>query len=142
MRISDWSSDVCSSDLTVVQERAGLVDSTESARTYLNALLDEPDQVKLEAFLAESPELVTKLEEDPLLEFQFQAFPDYFERPGRVPGGRSFVPTPLPLEQIGERLDLVRPPVDRERVGKSHHLRSEEHTSELQSLMRTSSAVF
>src|SRR3546814_5844454 len=84
MRISDWSSDVCSSDL--------------------------------------SPELVTKLEEDPLLEFQFQAFPDYFERPGRVPGGRSFVPTPLPLEQIGERLDLVRPPVDRERVGKSHHL--------------------
>ncbi|HEY9562156.1 MAG TPA: FAD-dependent oxidoreductase [Nocardioides sp.] len=107
---------------TVVQERAGLVDSTESARTYLNALLDEPDQVKLEAFLAESPELVTKLEEDPLLEFQFQAFPDYFERPGRVPGGRSFVPTPLPLEQIGERLDLVRPPVDRERVGKSHHL--------------------
>ncbi|MDT0203146.1 FAD-dependent oxidoreductase [Nocardioides sp. AE5] len=107
---------------TQVQERAGLPDSTESARTYLNALLDEPDQAKLEAFLAEAPRLVAQLEEDPLLSFEFQAFPDYFERPGRVPGGRSFVPTPLPLEEIGERRDLVRPPVDRERVGKGHHL--------------------
>lgn len=105
-----------------VQQRAGNQDSTESARTYLNALLEDPDQEKLEAFLTHSPVLVAALEEDPALAFTWQAFPDYFERPGRVPGGRSFVPEALPLEEIGERRNLVRPPVDRERLGKSHHL--------------------
>lgn len=105
-----------------VQRRAGNGDSTESARAYLEALLDDPDPVKVEAFLTEAPELVAQLEEDPVIEFGWQPFPDYFEREGRVPQGRSFVPTQLPLDQIGERIDLVRPPVDRDRAGKGHHL--------------------
>lgn len=105
-----------------VQRRAGNGDSTESARTYLTALLDDPDPAKVDAFLTRAPELVAELEEDPALEFAWQPFPDYFDRPGRVPQGRSFVPLPLPLEQISDRLDLVRPPVDRDRAGKGHHL--------------------
>ncbi|KRF21206.1 3-oxosteroid 1-dehydrogenase [Nocardioides sp. Soil797] len=107
---------------TQVQQRAENGDSTEAARTYLNALLDDPDQEKVEAFLTRAPELAATLEEDPWLEFAWQAFPDYFDRPGRVPQGRSFTPVPLPLDEIGERISLVRPPVDRERFGKSHHL--------------------
>ncbi|WP_157551245.1 FAD-dependent oxidoreductase, partial [Nocardioides jensenii] len=106
---------------TQVQQRAGNGDSTESARTYLNALLDDPDQAKLEAFLEQAPTLAAELEDDPWLEFAWQAFPDYFDRPGRVSQGRSFTPVPLPLDEIGERVSLVRPPVDRERFGKSHH---------------------
>lgn len=105
-----------------VQQRAGIGDSTESARTYLNALLDDPDPAKVEAFVTRAPELVAQLEDDPAIEFGWQPFPDYFDRPGRVPRGRSFVPAPLPLEQIGDRIDLIRPPVDRDRAGKGHHL--------------------
>src|SRR3546814_3035902 len=60
---------------TVFQERAGLVDSTESARTYLNALLDEPDTVKPEAFPPKPPGLGKKRGKDHLLGFHFKPFP-------------------------------------------------------------------
>ncbi len=104
-----------------VQRRAGVDDSTDSARAYLGALLGGREEEKREAFLATAPELVATLEADPALAFEFSAFPDYFDRPGRVPGGRSIVPAPLPLEEIGDLAALVRPPVERDRVGKSHH---------------------
>ncbi|GAB2868370.1 FAD-dependent oxidoreductase [Nocardioides pacificus] len=107
---------------TQVQERAGLADSTESARTYLRALLGDDHLEHQEAFVTTAPGLVARLEEDPHLAFEFQAFPDYFDREGRVPGGRSFIPAALPLDEIGERAALVRPPVDRDRIGKGHHL--------------------
>lgn len=107
---------------TQVQERAGIGDSTESARTYLRALLGDAHAEHQEAFVTTAPGLVARLEEDPHLAFEFQAFPDYFDRDGRVPGGRSFIPLALPLDEIGERAALVRPPVDRDRAGKGHHL--------------------
>ena len=37
-----------------------------------------------------------------------------------MPGGRSFVPADLPVEQLGELAALVRPIVDRDRLGKGH----------------------
>ncbi|TMR36049.1 FAD-binding protein, partial [Actinomadura geliboluensis] len=96
---------------TRVQERAGLGDSTEAARTYLRALLGDAEEERREAFLATAPELVEFLEKDPEIEFRFQAFPDYFAAPGRMDMGRSFVPLELPVERLGERAGLVRPPV-------------------------------
>src|SRR3546814_10786784 len=59
---------------------------------------------------------------------------------GHVPGAVL-----IPHDQLAQRLDEV--PVDREVVvychsGRRATLRSEEHTSELQSLMRISYAVF
>ncbi|MGI5420165.1 FAD-binding protein [Actinomadura luteofluorescens] len=105
---------------TRVQERAGLGDSTEGARTYLRALLGDDEEERREAFLETAPELVDFLEEDPAVEFRFQAFPDYFDAPGRLDMGRSFVPVELPAERLGELAALVRPPVDRDRAGRGH----------------------
>ncbi|MFF2732610.1 FAD-dependent oxidoreductase [Streptomyces sp. NPDC058008] len=104
-----------------VQRRDGVPDSTESARTYLRALLDDSAEAKLETFLAQAPALVERLEQDPALTFTFQAFPDYYERPGRVPGGRSFVPRALDPAELGDDLlALIRPPLDRDRAGQDH----------------------
>src|SRR3546814_2567214 len=47
------------------------------------------------------------------------------------------------LQVAGENVDLdIDRPAGRERAQRRHRLRSEEHTSELQSLMRISYAVF
>ncbi|MFI0479127.1 FAD-binding protein [Actinomadura sp. 9N215] len=106
---------------TRVQERAGIGDSTESARAYLRALLgDDGNAAHREAFLETAPELVEFLERDPAIEFEWRAFPDYFDAPGRVDMGRSFVPLDLPVERLGELAGLVRPPVDRDRAGRGH----------------------
>ncbi|TDD35046.1 FAD-binding protein [Actinomadura sp. KC06] len=106
---------------TRVQERAGIGDSTESARAYLRALLgDDGNAAHREAFLETAPELVEFLERDPAIEVEWRAFPDYFDAPGRIDMGRSFVPLDLPLERLGELAGLVRPPVDRDRTGRGH----------------------
>jgi 3-oxosteroid 1-dehydrogenase len=105
---------------TRVQERAGIGDSTESARAYLRALIGDGTAAHREAFLETAPELVDFLERDPAIEFEFQPFPDYFDAPGRMDMGRSFVPLPLPAERLGELAGLVRPPVDRDRAGRGH----------------------
>ncbi|GGU99806.1 3-ketosteroid-delta-1-dehydrogenase [Actinomadura cremea] len=104
-----------------VQERAGIGDdSTESARTYLKALLGDDSAELREAFLEAAPRVVEFLESDPAIEFEWQAFPEYYDAPGRTARGRSFVPLPLPAERLGELAALVRPPVDRDRAGLSH----------------------
>lgn len=117
---SAYSGAACWLPGTEVQRRAGNSDSTESARTYLRLLLGEEQLAKQEAFLETAPELVAAMEADPSLQFIWRAFPDYFDLPGRVPGGRSFVPVDLPVEQLGELAELVRPIVDRDRLGKGH----------------------
>lgn len=103
-----------------VQRRAGLADSTESARTYLRALLGDENAAHREAFLEIAPEVVEFLENDPALEFRFQPFPDYFAADGRVENGRSFIPKPVSADRLGKLADLVRPPVDRDRAGLGH----------------------
>ncbi|TDD91083.1 FAD-binding protein [Actinomadura darangshiensis] len=105
---------------TQVQERAGIGDSSEGARTYLRALLGDGSAAHREAFLATAPELVEFLEKDPAIEFEWRPFPDYFAAPGRLDLGRSFVPLDLPAERLGELAGLVRPPVDRDRAGRGH----------------------
>lgn len=117
---SAYSGAACWLPGTEVQQRAGNADSTESARTYLRALLGDEQLAKQEAFLETAPAIVTAMEEDPSLQFLWRPFPDYFDLPGRVPGGRSFVPADLPVEQLGELAALVRPIVDRDRLGKGH----------------------
>src|SRR3546814_7582104 len=113
MRISDWSSDVCSSDLSATSPRRSLrsrgmkvtinFDCTaEEARTFLGLPDVSPLNEKYVQATLNTMEGATNLEQmDKLL--------------------RSF----SPLGEAGMRL-----------------FRSEEHTSELQSLMRISYAVF
>src|SRR3546814_1597546 len=115
MRISDWSSDVCSSDLTTergqpvqaeVEDRLHLRLRQAVGRGLLHLALDRLDEADIGGDLAHRP----------------------FAREQRLARRR----------RIGRAAD------------DSHHFvevrhrddRSEEHTSELQSLMRNSYAVF
>lgn len=117
---SAYSGGACWLPGTQVQARAGSSDSSQSARDYLTAVLGGSEPDKVEAFVRTAPELVAELEEDATIEFRLQPFPDYFDGPGRVPMGRSIVPTDLDPEELGPRLALVRPPVERDRCGLDH----------------------
>src|SRR3546814_4193805 len=105
MRISDWSSDVCSSDLKAVNAR-------DRHLLLIQACNDQPGKI---AALADKDHDVAGAKRAPLaLEHQaaVQPFADLRRQPGSM------------------FANGIRQP------------RSEEHTSELQSLMRISYAVF
>src|SRR3546814_9102651 len=100
MRISDWSSDVCSSDLFVARQAARAVDELLAAGTDLGPLMGVPIAVK-----------------------------DIIAVEGLPTSNGSKLPS--------EHLTGPEGPL----VGQLK-ARSEEHTSELQSLMRITYAVF
>lgn len=115
---SAYSGGACWLPGSAVQQRAGIPDSTDSARAYLAAVLDQPDQEMVEAFLAHAPELVAELEEAGI-PFEWLPFPEYYDAPGRVAMGRSIQPTNLKRGDLApEVADLVRPPVERDRAGE------------------------
>src|SRR3546814_9103629 len=111
MRISDWSSDVCSSDL-------GLAHGAGEA---LDALLDAGFQLGHRLELARAPQFR-----------QYQA--NHVQAGIRCAGELIWPSCCLP----------IRPTCRNTSAGSTMPLcrRSEEHTSELQSLMRISYAVF
>jgi 3-oxosteroid 1-dehydrogenase len=116
---SAYSGGACWLPGSQVQQRAGIPDSTESARAYLGAILDDLDNAKVEAFLAEAPRLVQALEEDPAFDFEWLPFSEYYDAPGRVPMGRSIQPLNIKRGDLPEAVGaLVRPPVERDRVGE------------------------
>src|SRR3546814_8948576 len=108
MRISDWSSDVCSSDLSI---HAGL---------WTSAALNAPPQ--------NVPVLRTRLT---ALEAKF----------GFDPKGHTGKALTHALTQLPHDLVTAFTPDSLETLALTS-MRSEEHTSELQSLMRISYAVF
>src|SRR3954451_7385632 len=59
---SAYSGGACWLPGSQVQQRAGIPDSTEGARSYLAAILVDPDQAKVEAFLTHAPALVAELD--------------------------------------------------------------------------------
>src|SRR3546814_10877082 len=68
-------------------------------------------------------------------------YPDYYdERPGGLSDGRVVVAKLFDISRLGPWADKLRPGFIP--IPASHDERSEEHTSELQSLMRISYAVF
>jgi 3-oxosteroid 1-dehydrogenase len=116
---SAYSGGACWLPGSQVQQRAGIPDSTESAREYLAAVLEDPDPLKVEAFLRHAPELVAALEADPAIDFEWLPFPEYYDAPGRVPFGRSIQPTNVKRGDLPAGVgDLVRPPVERDRAGE------------------------
>lgn len=120
---SAYSGGACWLPGSQVQQRAGIPDSTDSARTYLGAILEapdwSPDPEKVEAFLAHAPDLVAELEADEAIDFEWLPFPEYYDAPGRVPFGRSIQPTNVKRGDLPERVGaLVRPPVERDRAGE------------------------
>src|SRR3546814_3617016 len=121
MRISDWSSDVCSSDLPLA--------ATAGADPQEHLLRRRRRSVHL--FVARR-----RGGEHPALRKGFS------RRDGDPPRTELSLDAPDPRRRLGADRAEQRPArqdaVDRARRGR----RSEEHTSELQSLMRISYAVF
>src|SRR3546814_4551213 len=122
MRISDWSSDVCSSDLRAILAKSGNELVTMAKR--LRSVGEDPGSEALSSFrkamvrhaaIQEQVSGMTAEAGRALSAFRIAA--DSRDVPGRV------------LEGLANS-------------GGSSRRRSEEHTSELQSLMRTSYAVF
>src|SRR3546814_3215517 len=110
MRISDWSSDVCSSDLEWPHETTPTpAEVRELAEGIAAAIAAQPSV----------PEPLLREERDK----GFSAGWDYGYKHGSKQGF-----------SLGVCVSLA--------VVRSHDARSEEHTSELQSLMRISYAVF
>src|SRR3546814_9099976 len=120
MRISDWSSDVCSSDLV------GFPGETEADFQYLLDWLDEAQLDRVGAFRFEPVEGAAA-----------NALPDAVpeeikeERYQRIMEKTAAISATKLQAKIGRTLPVI---IDA--------ARSEEHTSELQSLMRISSAAF
>src|SRR3546814_1798643 len=113
MRISDWSSDVCSSDLRAWATRPPQKAPRPVTRTRLPMPLPEPDRLTVAQHVVER--LLDQLTY-PLRLVHYQA---------------PRVPRPIGLHVEGDGVEHA-----------DADLRSEEHTSELQSLMRHSYAVF
>src|SRR3546814_6743244 len=107
MRISDWSSDVCSSDLQAIAISPRIACRCRLRGNVQHGLLAEPDRT-----------IMGDTVRTGLL---------YLRQVGRVQ--RNGAARSLQATFDGELTDAV-------------HRRSEEHTSELQSLMRISYAVF
>src|SRR3546814_4323660 len=106
MRISDWSSDVCSSDL-LDRVRTGLAAGNDRRLGRLDRIDFQIGPMRLERF----------------------------GHPGDVPAGADAGDDDVD-RRVAEILE------DLARGGAGVDFRSEEHTSELQSLMRISYAVF
>src|SRR3546814_1026031 len=122
MRISDWSSDVCSSDLAITGATIAL-DQQSGASLYAILTAQGPDPVLFRLFSA--------LGGGPVVAgiVLFAIFLSY------VAGADANVSAMSALSTHGISPERPEAPLWVQAV------RSEEHTSELQSLMRTSYAV-
>src|SRR3546814_1063652 len=121
MRISDWSSDVCSSDLALAAmagKRLGLVLASEEA--YPGVALGIVHQIQ---------------------EFSRYTNSDFVGVVRGAGNSRGEVRND-PANPVGDAERLGREIFSRSYSDYRLETRSEEHTSELQSLMRISSAVF
>src|SRR3546814_4806889 len=125
MRISDWSSDVCSSDLLKAVPGVAGVDSIGG---YAKNFVVEPDPTKLTNFGISYSELGEALEKANLA-----VGANFYNR-----GGEAYL---VRVDARARSVDEIRNAVAATRGGVAI-TRSEEHTSELQSLMRISYAVF
>src|SRR3546814_6677150 len=119
MRISDWSSDVCSSDLR--SRCPGQRPGTARTRRAMPAIGDALSLPQSQAAFSG----------------RFKGRRHAQRRRAKTKGERQHDvacrPQPFSLARKGERLKAE---------GRDRGVRSEEHTSEIQSLMRISYAVF
>src|SRR3546814_2632810 len=129
MRISDWSSDVCSSDLLGIFDRRGVEHRRDSER--LGALCCDR---KIHRIAERRARVAARSE---------QRARRYEDARKRYVGGAPPVEGPIAFDANARGLGIDDEKRERS-VPRSADARrrSEEHTSELQSLMRISYAVF
>src|SRR3546814_1603385 len=144
MRISDWSSDVCSSDLSAIGAEAG---RSCIHRGRVTVRSDGRTQ-KGEAFMPTINQLVRKGRTPQKANSKVPAMEANPQKRGVCT--RVYTTTPKKPNSTLRTVAKVRLTKQREVItyipSEGHnlqqHTRSEEHTSELQSLMRNSYAVF
>src|SRR3546814_2127111 len=135
MRISDWSSDGCSSDLQVVAAHAWLAGDAGRGDDHVRA-------GDVGIFVGSGDLRVKAFDRAALAKVQRLALRDAFDDVEQ-----DDVAQFLDRRQMSERPADVACADERDllashKTSLSYQLRSEEHTSELQSLMRISYAVF
>src|SRR3546814_5562989 len=126
MRISDWSSDVCSSDLhSYLSVNAQLIEKYLVTHFCVAKELRPANHFHVKTDIPKPSEPPEAVGHGGKLLFKFQPLPDL---------GR----------QVAHNVAVKRRGIVHEDVttGRGFKFRSEEHTSELQSLMRISYAVF
>lgn len=102
------------------EQRAGVEDSTELARGYFRSVVGDRTPSDLQdAFIEAAPEVIAELERNPVLQFEFRPFPDYFNLPGGLPQGRNVFPSDIRASDVGDLLETVRPPAPDDRLGLS-----------------------
>src|SRR3546814_8564411 len=123
MRISDWSADVCSSDLRGAFGHARHTFARLGQRLAATRIMALEDRQRLRMIDDRHPQRGgDRIDGDVVV-----------RRPDAA-GGEAII---VACAQIVDRLKDRRRP-----IADDSHLRSEEHQSELQSLMRTSYNVF
>src|SRR3546814_2408865 len=135
MRISDWSSDVCSSDLTVPVHRRGDAPSIDIVTR----------QTVERGFFVIGWDRCTRIDETLWIEGADRARAGLAIAAGIRPQHdlKTVASVDRKRQSSGEIVFiLVSPPRDDVAVDAFALVRSEEHTSELQSLMLISYAVF
>lgn len=101
-----------------VLARDGLEDSVELGRTYFRSVVgDRTDEDVQDAFLNTGPRVVEFLQDQLGIPTRFEAFPDYFDAPGRQATGRSIFPKPIRAEEVGDRAADIRPSVPVDQFG-------------------------
>src|SRR3546814_4934009 len=132
MRISDWSSDVCSSDLAEWTDRAKLNMQSSLAELQQrlgNQVVEAPEAYGDDALAVQEHMSLFAAVSDAVIQYQF------------------FVGNRLPTKKRDNRegvfdWSLGSTVASLPGAADDDYGRSEEHTSELQSLMRISYAVF
>lgn len=101
-----------------VLARDALEDSVDTGRTYFRAVVgDRTDHDLQDAYLNTGPMVVDFLQDTLGIPTRFQAFPDYFDAPGRQEVGRSIYPKPIKGEEVGERTGDIRSSVPSDQFG-------------------------
>src|SRR3546814_7170974 len=134
MRISDWSSDVCSSDLFAKGNIEAIVESSKIAAKGFEALGQDSAEYGRKSFEDATATLKQFAAVKSPAEF-FKLQSDYVRSAFDAVVAETSKKTEAVLKLAG---DVAQPLSNRAAVAA----RSEEHTSELQSLMRISYAVF
>ena len=94
-----------------VELAAGVPDTPDLARQYVDGLMGSAPDPHKDAYLATGPELVRELNANPHLEFWWMPFPDYFHIPGSLARGRAIFPEEIDAADGGDHLEFVRPPL-------------------------------
>ncbi|MGV9709069.1 FAD-dependent oxidoreductase [Gordonia sp. NPDC003424] len=101
-----------------VLARDGVDDSVEKGLRYFREVVgDRADTDVARAYLESGPAVAEFLENTVGIPLEHRPFPDYFAAPGRSAMGRSIFAKPITADEVGDRLDDVRPMVPTDQFG-------------------------